>query len=81
MGPGLCRRRITFKCGAVCEMVGLTESDLDEEEVRWSQQDCFKCRLEDGTITEYELDVLAASMAYSVLRVEHEISVSDARVN
>lgn len=80
-GRGLVRRRITFKCGASCEMVARTEADMDEEEARWSQQDCFQCRLEDGTITDYELDVLAVSVMYSELLALRHAHISSSRMN
>lgn len=76
----LCRRHITFRCGAKVIIVGLTEADLDEEQARYEQQDCFHCRIEDGVITDDEIDMLAASILFS-LNVMQAERVSQSKVN
>lgn len=85
MEPCLYRRRIVFKCGAEMDIISRSEADLDEEEAIRLQQNCFKCKIEDGTITDEDLDILAISMVYDrvrgELREEHDARVSQPRVN
>lgn len=77
----LCKRVVTFKCGARITILALTEADLDEEEAKDAQQDCFKCQIEDGTISDEILDRVAASVAYGYMQAERQADVARSRVN
>lgn len=85
MEPGLRRRIVTFKCGAKIEMISRSEADLDEEEAIRSKQDCFHCRINDGTITDEDLDIMAISYMYQSVQdqisVAREVRISQSRIN